>query len=276
MAAWPPPRIAFGTFKLRGDAARDAVRCALNEGYTHIDTATCYRNEIEIGEVLAEMFDKDMLKRQDIFITSKLAPKEQGYEQAKRAVNESLQRLRLDYIDLYLIHWPGVSGLRREDPGNRSPRLESWRALEELVQEGKVRHIGVSNFTVTHLQDLLAQCTIPPSLNQVEFHPLCQQIELRTFCKDHNILLQAYSPLGCGELLSHDVVASLAASHNVQPGQVLLSWALERVDCLAVKSSSPERIKQNLQLCDLSTEDLQRLDQLNSNHHICWDPEGVV
>ncbi|EGD81704.1 aldo-keto reductase [Salpingoeca rosetta] len=229
MTAAPPP-LAFGTFKLRGDELRQALHTALAVGYRHIDTATCYRNEEVVGEVLQDEIGSGRLTREDVFITSKLAPKEQGYEQARAAVLGSLERLQLEYIDLYLIHWPGVAGLRREDPGNQEPRRHSWRALEELQGEGKVRHIGVSNYTVRHLQELLQRCHVPPFLNQVECHPLCQQRELRDYCHQHNILLEC----------------------------------------------DPARIKANFQVPPTLTEDeLEQLDALDQNHHLCWDPTLV-
>eukprot|EP01147_Barroeca_monosierra_P002952 gene2952-5753_t len=275
---------AVGTFQLKGDDLRQTLEHALRVGYRRIDTATCYRNEEIVGEVVAKAIQDGTLTRDDLFITSKLAPKEQGRAQARAAVLASLDKLGLDYIDTYLIHWPGVGGLKREDTRNQIFRKESWESLEQLNKEEIVNEIGVSNYTIHHLQELLGHCTIRPARNQVEFHPLCQQKELRAFCNQHEIAVEAYSPLGCGHLINHEVVKASASTAQQTPGQVLLIWALSHVDLVAAKSTSKSRIQENLIAAEFDTEQqfsplcqdaLSALDKIDIDHHYCWNPAAV-
>ncbi|CAI5494591.1 unnamed protein product [Closterium sp. Naga37s-1] len=199
------PRLALGTFKAKGGEVKEAVKAALAAGYRHIDTASVYKNEAEIGEAIREYG----IAREEVFITSKASPYEHGFQQALAACAASLERLQTDYLDLYLLHWPGVAKLDRASEKNAEIRLESWRALEQLQREGKCRAIGVSNFTAAHLDHLMTNSAAPPAVNQVEVHPLLTQQPLRAYCAERGICVAAYSPLGCGQTRSGGPNASI-------------------------------------------------------------------
>lgn len=239
-----------------------------------IDTAAVYRNEAQVGKVLSDHMASGSMTREDLFLTTKLAPADHGYEEAKRAVDHSIAQLGVDYLDLYLIHWPGKGGLSPDSPVHAPTRRETWRALEEKVREGKIRHIGVSNYTVRHLQEMKEYATIQPAVNQVEFHPRLYQKELLEYCNANRIVLQAYSPLGRGELISEPSVVSISARLNRTPAEVLLRWCLQHGLALAVKSATPSRIDEFLRAheFELTAEDVAALDSLSDNHHYCWDP----
>ena len=248
------------------------------------DTAAVYRNEAELGEVLSEWLSSEepARQRQDLFVTSKLAPKDQGYEETLAVCHRSLELLRLEYLDLFLVHWPGKHGLKPEDPLNRQHRAGTWRAMEELYASGKVRAIGVSNYTVRHLEEMLLPgpeaVKIPPMVNQVELHPWFNQRELIQYCQGKGIVLQAYSSLGQGEVCSDERLVSLAQRHNKTPAQILLRWGLQHGCPVIPKSARPERIRENFQVMDfeLTNEDMAFLDSTPQNRKICWDPETVT
>lgn len=268
------PRLGLGTFKARSEEARKATLWALEAGYTHIDTASIYKNEEEIGNACREA----ELDRKKLFITSKVSPYEQGYEKAMAACNKSLERLGMDYLDLCLIHWPGVAKQDIKSELNQSVRLETWRALEQLYREGKCRSIGVSNYTSSHLRELLLSCQIPPMVNQVEVHPYLTQESLRKTCKEMGIQVVAYASLGCGELLKDPLVISTASHYGRTPSQILLRWGLERDLVVIPKSLRREKIFENADIFDWSIGDtcLIPLDNLNQKKHFCWSPEGVL
>eukprot|EP00049_Salpingoeca_infusionum_P005516 m.93049 g.93049 ORF g.93049 m.93049 type:complete len:282 (-) comp12995_c1_seq1:3238-4083(-) len=273
------PSYAGGTFQIKGEAAKDTTLWCTAAGIRHIDTATVYRNEQHVGAAIQQLIQNGV-DRQDIFITSKLSPKDQGYESTKQAVQLSLEKLQLDYIDMYLIHWPGKSGMKRDDPQQPQFRKESWRALEDMRRDGLVKYIGVSNYTIEHLQELMQYCRDLPAVNQVELHPLCQQRKLRAFCQEHAIAVQAHSPLGTGKLLSHPVVCEIAQAIHATTAQVLIKWALSTTSHIVVKSANEERIKSNVlgttdSIC-LNQEHLGRLNDLDEDLHYCWDPHGVT
>lgn len=250
------------------------------------DTAAVYRNEHFIGHVLKDLFNSGKIKREQVFITSKLSPKDLGYEKTIKAVENSLGNLQLEFIDLYLIHWPAATGLEPSSPKNAGLRKESWRALEEMHSKGRLRYIGVSNYLKTHLQELLSYAHIKPFLNQFELHPLCVDSDLINFCKENNIRIQAYASLGEGnlmELLQADLKA-LSSLHSVTPAMILLKWALQHSFMIIPKTVSTSRIilensPSALNSFNLTVEQMNFIDSLQykrSKMRFCWDPSGVA
>jgi len=267
------PSLGFGTLLLKGRDAYSCVSTAIKAGYRHIDTARYYENEKDIGKAIQD----SKLKRGDFFITSKLRPMDQGLQLARQAVLSSLKDLNTDYIDLYLIHWPGSTGV----PASSFPKLraESWQALEKLQNEGKCKAIGVSNYTVRHLKELLANCTIKPAVNQVEFSPKLYQKELLEFCQSNGIVVEAYSPLQKGgNILSDDVVLQIAAKYKRTSAQVLLRWAIQHNMVVLPRSSHDGRIVENMRIFDfqLQPNDMAALDALHEDERVCWDPTNIA
>ncbi len=238
------------------------MRFALESGYRLVDTARIYGNEADVGVAVRETG----LPREEIFVTTKVWNSDQGYDPTIRACEESLRRLGLDYLDLYLVHWP-VEGLR----------IETWKAMTALMKQGKCRAIGVSNYTIRHLQELLERADVVPAVNQVEFHPFLYQEKLLEFCRMNNIQLEAYSPLTRGERLNDPRVLALAAKHDRTPAQVLIRWGLQHSLVLIPKSAKKERIIENSRVFDfaLSSEEMQLLDSLNEDFRTCWDPSTI-
>ena len=245
-----------------GKQTRKAVATALEIGYRLFDTAKLYGNESDLGTAIRE----SGIPREEIFVTTKLWNNDQGYESALRAFEKSRRELGLDYVDLYLIHWP-VPGLRQE----------SWNALLKIRDEGLARSIGVSNYTIRHLEELLRSTPDPPAVNQVEFHPFLYQKELLEFCIGKKIQLEAYSPLTRGHRLDHPVISQIAARHGRTPAQVLIRWSLQHGLVVIPKSIRPERIRENAAVFDfqLSPDDMKRLDSLDESSHVAWDPEDL-
>jgi diketogulonate reductase-like aldo/keto reductase len=232
---------------------------ALRVGYRLIDTAKLYRNESDVGAAVRE----SGIPREAVFVTTKLWNTDHGYDAALRAFDHSLRQLGLDYVDLYLIHWP-VAGLRRE----------TWKAFETIYAQGKARAIGVSNYMVHHLTELLADAKVPPAVDQVEMNPFLPQRELQAFCRDHGIRLEAYSPLTKGRRFGDRRLGAVAMKHAKTPAQVLLRWCLETGAVAIPKSVRPERIRENSEIFDFSldAEDLRALDALDESLHTSWDP----
>lgn len=256
------PQLGFGVWKAKRNDCYKAVLVALEAGYRHIDTAAIYGNEGHVGRAIAE----SGIERKELFVTTKLWNSAQGYEKSQAAIKKSLDNLQLDYVDLYLIHFPVAD-----------KRLDSWRGLIEIQQKGLSKHIGVSNFTQPHLEELIAKSDIKPAINQVEFHPWLNQQDLKSFCEGNGILLQAYSPLSHGEKLSDPALASVAAACNRTPAQILLRWGLQMGNAILPKSVTPERIRQNAALFDfeLSEETMKEIATWNENLRTCWDPTEV-
>lgn len=222
------------------------------------------------------------LKRCDLFITTKVGPADQGFERCRASVLKSLANLKLDYVNLVLIHWPGTSGLSPSDDKHASNRKESWRALEQLVKENKVKSIGVSNYGVEHLRQLLGHCVIKPVVNQVEFHPLLTRADLLSFCKSNDIVMQAYSSLGSPKgyetLSSNATIQSIASAKQKTVAQILLKWSLEQSVPVLPKTSKEERLATNFDLFSfkLSQEEVRQLGDLNQNLHFCWNSDSIV
>lgn len=256
----PIPKIGLGVWQAgRGKSTRDAVAAALRVGYRHVDTAQVYGNEEEVGEAIRS----SGIKREDVFVTTKLWNADQGYDSAQRAFDASLARLGFDYIDLYLLHWP-VEG----------KRLDSWRALEKLHAGERARAIGVSNFLVPHLEELLAHAKVPPSVNQIEVHPFLQQRETRAFCKAQGIVVEAYSPLTHGTLIDHAAITSVARTVKKSNAQVLLRWGIQNEMVVLPKSVNAARIAQNADIFGFALEprEMRVLDDLEQGHATGWDP----
>ncbi|XP_030636605.1 uncharacterized protein LOC115817445 [Chanos chanos] len=272
------PLLGLGTYRLRGpeDTYR-TVDAALATGYRAFDTAAVYRNEADIGRALRELLPKHGLSRVDVFITSKLGPRDQG-PRAREGCQRSLDQLGVDYIDLYLIHWPGTQGLDVRDGRNPGNRSQSWATLEDFYTDGKFRAIGVSNYTVEHMQDLLKRCKMTPAVLQVEFHPKLCQRDLRSLCAETGVCFQAYSSLGTGVLLSDPAVQAVAERCGRTPAQVLLKWAVQQGVPVLPKSCKPSRVEENGRLFDfeLSEEDMEKLSALDSGEKFCWDPSSVA
>ncbi|XP_077356251.1 aldo-keto reductase Mvan_2161 [Festucalex cinctus] len=272
------PLLGLGMYKLcGGEAVLQAVDASLAAGYRAFDSAAVYRNEAELGHALKELLPKYGLTREDVFITSKLSPKDQGKGAMEGALH-SLSNLGMDYIDLYLIHWPGTQGLDVTDKCNPGNRAQSWAALEELHAQGKLKAIGVSNYTPAHMRELMGSCKVHPAVLQVEFHPLECQTELRSVCQEFGVRFQAYTSLGRGELLTDPHVLQVAETCKRTPAQVLLRWAVQQGVPVLPKSSTPERIRENARIFDftLSDSDMAKLSALDRGHKFCWDPSQVV
>jgi 2,5-diketo-D-gluconate reductase A len=256
------PQLGFGVFQIPPGQTAPAVSTALAEGYRLIDTAQGYGNEAGVGEAIAQ----SGLARAELFVTTKLTNSEHGTDRAQRAFDDSLRRLGMDYVDLFLIHWPV--------PG-RDLYVETWRALEKIHRDGRARSIGVSNFTVEHLRRLARETETVPAVNQVELHPWFPQPELRQYHQEHGILTEAWGPLGQGTgLLDDDVITQLAAEKSTTPAQIVLRWHVQIGNIVIPKSTTPERIRANIDVFGfaLSDADMRRLDGLANDGRIGPDP----
>lgn len=252
------PQLGLGVWQ-SGGATKKAVLAALGAGYRHVDTAAVYGNEAAVGAAIAE----SGIAREQLFVTTKLWNSDQGYDKALRAFDASLKRLHLEYVDLYLIHWP-VPALR----------LESWRALEQLFADKRARSIGVSNFLLPHLKELQGAARVLPAVNQLELTPFLQRRDTVALCQELGIALEAYSPLTRGQKLSDPVVGAIAARAQKSPAQVLLRWGLQRGFVVLPKSVTPERILENAALFDfeLDSGSMQQLGALEEGLVTGWDP----
>jgi 2,5-diketo-D-gluconate reductase A len=247
------PQLGLGVFQVPPDRTAATVGVALSHGYRLIDTAAAYGNEPGVGAALAG----SEIPRESVFVTTKLWNEDQGHASALRAFEGSLGRLGLDYVDLYLIHWPAP---------RRGRFVETWRAFEEIHDRGGARAIGVSNFQVEHLERLLAEADVVPAVNQVELHPRLQQEELRAFHARHGIVTQAWSPLAKGRVLGEQAIAAIATEHGKSTAQVILRWHLQLGNAAIPKSVTPERIEQNADVLDfeLNADEMTRIGALDS------------
>lgn len=258
------PAMGLGVFQVENDTTAEIVKNAIELGYRSIDTAAIYGNEAGVGEGIQLALASTGLNREDLFITSKVWNAGLNYEETISAYEESLEKLGLDYLDLYLIHWPGNDKF-----------AESWTALEDLYQEGKIRAIGVCNFNISHLQDLLKTARVTPVINQVEFHPRLQQRSLREFCKEHNIQLEAWAPLMQGGLLEDTTIAKIAEKYGKSNSQVILRWDIQNEVITIPKSVHKERMAQNADIFDfsLTDEEMQIINAMNLDKRVGPDPE---
>ena len=265
------PCVGFGTWKMpEGDIGREAIHQALHDGYRHIDTAAAYGNEETVGQALAT----SGISREELFVTTKVWNDHRGYDATLKAFEESRTKLHLDYVDLYIIHWPAAQGA--EDEWQRT-NAETWRALEALYLDGKVRAIGVSNFKPHHLEPLMDTAEILPMVNQIELHPGHNQRETREFCNRHNIVVEAWSPLGRGSLLNNQLLIDIAASYGCTTAQLCLRWCLQRSAIPLPKSTDAGRISQNARVFwfNITDEDLQRIDELDPLAFSGLDPDTI-
>ena len=258
------PQLGLGVYQTgRGRASEDAVTWALEAGYRHIDTAAMYGNEAEVGAALKRAVAAGSVRREDVFVTTKLWNSDHGYDEALSAFDASYRRFGLAQIDLFLLHWPVPER-----------RLHSWRALERILGDGRCRAIGVSNFMVHHLEELLRHAKIPPAVNQIELHPWCQQREVVAFCEAHGIAIVAYSPLTKGSKLRDAKLAAVARAVQRTPAQVLLRWSLQKGFITIPKSAKRERIIETAAIFDftLGPDHMATLGRFNEERHVTWDP----
>ncbi|MEK4666460.1 aldo/keto reductase [Niallia sp. FSL R7-0271] len=258
------PLIGLGTYNLGGGRPTvETVKAALDLGFRSIDTASFYNNELEVGEGIKE----SAVFRKDVFVTTKLWNDEHGYDAALRAFEASLRRLDMDYVDLYLIHWPG-----------KDKYIETWKAFERLYGEGVVKAIGVSNFQEHHLSKLLSTCNEKPAVNQIELHPRLTQEKLREYCKKLNIKVEAWSPLANGRLLNEPTINYIAKKHGRTPAQIILRWHVQNDIIVIPKTSSIKRLAENGNIFDfrLSMEEMNLIDSLNMNERVGQDPDKMI
>eukprot|EP00929_Paragymnodinium_shiwhaense_P108917 TRINITY_DN75273_c0_g1_i1.p1 TRINITY_DN75273_c0_g1~~TRINITY_DN75273_c0_g1_i1.p1 ORF type:complete len:350 (-),score=78.39 TRINITY_DN75273_c0_g1_i1:154-1203(-) len=286
------PTVGFGTYRMKGTEATRCVKDALHAGYRLIDTAQVYENEADVGAAIRT----SGVPRDKCFIETKVWRSSHGFEKTIKACHQSLRKLGTPYIDLYVIHWPGPKTgwpLARgvTAPKDWTPKMRdegTWRAMEQLYQEGKVRALGVTNYSIRHLKALLKTCKVRPMVNQVEFHPLLVQTELIEFCKKEGIVLQAYASLGStdggqgarDELFNLPPVQAAAKAHKRSPAQVLLRWALEKGACVVPKSTKAHRLAENADIFkfSLTKKEVTAIDNLNKNKRFAWkglDPDTI-
>lgn len=256
------PRLGFGVWQITGTKVVPTVATALQVGYRHIDTASAYGNERGVGQAIRE----SGIARDELFVTTKLGDNRHG--DARAALEESLERLGLDYVDLYLIHWP----LPRVNK-----RVQAWHAMEQAQAEGLVRSIGVSNFSRRFLTQILDRGSVVPAVNQIEYHPTFQQRDLEALNTANGIVTEAWSPLGMGTALRNPTIASIAGRYGKSPAQVVLRWHLQAGRVVIPKSATPTRIAENVAVTDfeLTTDETAAIDRLNTGRLLGWDPEDV-
>lgn len=259
------PQLGFGVFQVPPEKTQGAVEEALEIGYRHIDTAAAYRNERGVGAAIAA----SGIPREEIFVTTKLWNSAQGYESTLGAFQKSIDRLGMDHVDLYLIHWPVPSEGRA---------LDTWRAFEKIHEEGGSRTIGVSNFRVEDLEMLEREAEVLPTVNQVELHPHFPQVELRAWHLEHRVATESWSPLAQGDLLANETIAAVAARHDRTPAQAILRWHLQLGNVVIPKSVTPKRIRENFALFDfeLTDDDMTEIAALDVGQRIGPDPGSFV
>lgn len=257
------PQIGFGLWRNKDEAeCKASVKHALEAGYTHFDTAQIYGNEAFLGAALKEQ----KAKREDLFITTKIWNDNLWWNDLISSFEDSLKNLQTDYVDLLLVHFP-VPELRRP----------AWRKLEEIYHSGRAKSIGVSNYTVKHLEQLLSECSVKPVVNQVELHVFLQQPELVKYCRDNDIIIEAYSPLAHGSKMQHPVLDEIARKHEKTNAQTMIRWCIDMGTVPLPKSTHKERIQENFDVFDfeLSPEELEAIAKLDEDYRTCWDPTNI-
>ena len=260
------PKIGLGTYRVKdSNECRESVKYAIEQGYRSIDTAMIYGNEETVGQGIKEGLESTGLSREDLFITSKLWLTDFGRQNVEDAYRQSVAKLGLDYLDLYLMHWPGT---------NEAVMIDTWRGMEDLYKQNQVKNIGVSNFTPEHFEALLAQVSIKPVINQVEFHPYLTQNELRKYLEAQNIIMESWSPLMNSQILHDEVINEVANEVGKTPAQVVIRWNIQHDVVVIPKSVTPHRIEENLDVWnfELSDNQMERIDQLNQDKRIGPNP----
>lgn len=259
------PQLGFGVWQIPDDEVAEAVTTAFEVGYRSIDTATIYENERGVGEAIAN----SNIARDELFITTKVWNSDQGYENTLKAFDKSMEDLGLDYIDLYLVHWPTPK---------YDQYIETYKALEKLYHDGRVKAIGVCNFHIEHLERLLDECEVVPVVNQVECHPYFQQRELKEYCQQNNIFVECWSPLLQGdEVLKDPTIKEIAQHHDKTPAQIVLRWHIQEESIVIPKSVTPSRIEENFNIFDfeLSNEEMKQIKKLDQNERRGADPNEM-
>lgn len=260
------PLIGYGVFRVpEGDDLAEAVKTAIAKGYRSIDTAQVYRNEESVGRGIRAAIEEGLVTREELFVTSKVWNDGLSYEETLAAYDCSLEKLGLDYLDLYLVHWPGID----------TNYINVYKALEKIYQDGRVRSIGVSNFHVHHLENLLKETSVVPVINQIEFHPHLTQEEVRAYCKEKGIQVEAWSPLMNGSLLEESLIQQLASKYGKTPAQIVLRYDVQHGVVTIPKTMTPARMTENLTVFDfaLTEEEMAQLDTLNDGLRCGPDPE---
>lgn len=258
------PFIGLGTWQVKDkEQGINAVKWAIEAGYKAIDTAVVYENEDAVGEGIKQ----SGINREELFVTTKVYNDRQGYEETHQSFNESLERLQLDYVDLYLIHWPITEKYH-----------DTWRAMEEIYESGRAKAIGVSNFHTQHIEDLMTTAKIKPMINQIELHPSLNQQELVAYCKEKDIAITAYSPLGHGNLLDNPIIKEIGDKYNKSIAQVILRWDIQNGITVIPKSVNQDRIVANLDIFDfeLSSEDMSKINSLNTGERVNKNPDIFI
>ncbi|WP_138269460.1 aldo/keto reductase [Anaerofustis stercorihominis] len=265
------PCIGYGTFQTPdGKSVEDGVKEALKIGYRHIDTAYFYQNEKGVGKAIRE----SGIKREDIFVTSKLWNSDRGYESAKAAFEKTMDNLGLEYLDLFLIHWPAI---KKQFDNAEEINAETWKAFEEIYETGRVKAIGLSNFLPHHIDELMKTAKIKPMVNQIEFHPGFAQIETAKYCLENDIVVEAWSPLGRKEVLENETLVELAKKYNKSTAQICIRWVLQHDILPLPKSVTPSRILENSQVFDfeISEDDMKTIDNIPCCGGQCANPDDV-
>ncbi|MGY4793487.1 aldo/keto reductase [Lysinibacillus fusiformis] len=260
------PLVGYGVFRVpEGDDLAEAVKTAIAKGYRSIDTAQVYRNEESVGRGIRAAIEEGLVTREELFITSKVWNDGLSYEETLAAYDSSLEKIGLDYLDLYLVHWPGID----------QNYIEVYKALEKIYQDGRVRSIGVSNFHVHHLESLLKETTVVPVINQIEFHPHLTQEEVRAYCQDKGIQVEAWSPLMNGSLLEEALIQELASKYGKTPAQIVLRYDVQHNVVTIPKTMTPARMTENLDVFDfvLTEQEMTQLDAMNDGLRCGPDPE---
>ena len=261
------PMLGLGTFRVENDdTCKEAVKHAIESGYRSIDTAKVYGNEEQVGQGIKEGLESTGLNREDIFVTSKLFFEDFGRENVAQAYETSIQKLGLDYLDLYLVHWPGT---------NEAVMIDTWKGMEDLYKDNRVKNIGVSNFNPDHFEALLAQVSIKPVINQVEFHPYFTQEKLRKYLEAQNIYMESWSPFMNAQILNDGTLNEIGKEVNKTAAQVIIKWNMQHNVVVIPKSVTSSRIEENIDVFDfeLSAEQMKRIDDLNKDQRIGPDPD---